>query len=61
MLRCVQASLAALALDNNDVRDEGAKALLQAVQTNQGLVQLRFDNTNTSAEVSRASKYEAQP
>ncbi len=48
----LQASLAALALDNNDIRDEGAKAMLQAVQTNQGLVLLRLDNTNSSADVS---------
>eukprot|EP00798_Chlamydomonas_sp_ICE-L_P029024 gene29025-32221_t len=47
-------SLAAISLDNNDVREEGGQALLKAVEENKGLVACRLDNTNTSQDVRNA-------
>ena len=35
------ASLAEVALDNNDLREEGGQALLEAAKTNEGLVKVR--------------------
>ncbi|KAG1657276.1 hypothetical protein FOA52_005470 [Chlamydomonas sp. UWO 241] len=44
-------SLAVVALDNNDLREEGGRKLLEAVEANGGLVKMRLDNTNTSYEL----------
>jgi hypothetical protein len=44
-------SLAVVALDNNDLREEGGQKLLEAAEANKGLAKMRLDNTNTSYEL----------
>ena len=41
-------SLAEISLDNNDIREDGGKLLLEAVEANRGLVKMRLDNSNIS-------------
>ncbi|GIL45808.1 hypothetical protein Vafri_2957 [Volvox africanus] len=55
------ATLAAIVLDNNDLRTEGGKELLHAVDRNKGIVVCSMENTNTSDQIRMAMEALLEP